>query len=290
MEIKIFENHGFASCMHEAYTYVSSHLLKIIANTWIPALILSAFTSCMVILQLPNKQLIDWANTNLWTTVAILGSLAVCILVANLLFTTSSIVMINKHSYWKQFHRVCIYFLLALVIYIIFAALFIFIDKEITLHLIKDTKLYIIFTAILIILGIALFCFFMPPFTYIFYKYNDRRDSHPKNFFNDFKIGLHHWGINIAVIFLGELIIAIAMTIITIPADILVFAQISSQLGALDGDPLGVPEYFTPLLFITLTAVIFIYCYFQFWLITALYCAYGSIEAQEKEKSTHKIQ
>jgi hypothetical protein len=58
----------------------------------------------------------------------------------------------------------------------------------------------------------------------------------------------------------------------------------------LDGDPLGVPEYFTPLLFITLTAIIFIYCYFQFWLITALYCTYGSIETQEKEKSTHKIQ
>jgi hypothetical protein len=225
MEIKIFENHGFASCMHEAYTYVSSHLLKIIRNTWIPALILSAFTSCMIMLQLPNKQLIDWANVNLWPTVAILGSLAVCILVANLLFTTSSIVVINKHPYWKQFSRICIYFLLVLVTYIIFAVLFIFIDKEITSHLIQNTKLYIIFTAILIVLAIVIFCFFMPPFTYIFYKYNDRTDSHLKNFFNDFKIGLHHWGINAAVIFLGELIIAIAMAIIAIPAEILVFCS-----------------------------------------------------------------
>lgn len=276
--------------MHEAYTFVSSHLLKITANTWIPALILSAFTSGMIILQLPNKQLINWANANPWTTVVILGFFSLFILVGSLLFATSSLVVLNKHHYWKQFSRVCIYSVLILVLYAAFTALFNFLNTEIASHFVKDPKWHLVLSSLLILSYLILFWFFTPPLTYIYYKYNDREDYRLKTFFSDFKTGLHHWGINAAVLFLGGLIITIAMAVIAIPAEILVFAQIASQLGALDGDPLGVPAYFTPLLFITLTVIIFIYCYFLLWLTTALYCTYGSIEAQEKEKSTHKIQ
>jgi hypothetical protein len=57
------------------------------------------------------------------------------------------------------------------------------------------------------------------------------------------------------------IIVGIATFIAALPSIILIIAQFYSQLGALDGDPLGVPGYFTPLLFLvfTITFLLIIY-------------------------------
>ena len=69
-----------------------------------------------------------------------------------------------------------------------------------------------------------------------------------------------------------------------LPMTILTGAQIYSQLGALDGDPVGVPGYFTPLFIIIATLVLFAYTYVSSWLFTSFVYLYGSIEHDEQEK------
>ena len=61
---------------------------------------------------------------------------------------------------------------------------------------------------------------------------------------------LRHLGGFLMIGFLGIMIVGIATFIAALPSIILIIAQFYSQLGALDGDPLGVPGYFTPLLFV----------------------------------------
>ena len=57
---------------------------------------------------------------------------------------------------------------------------------------------------------------------------------------------LRHFGGFFLTSFLGMIIVGIATFIAALPSIILIIAQFYSQLGALDGDPLGVPGYFHP--------------------------------------------
>lgn len=98
------------------------------------------------------------------------------------------------------------------------------------------------------------------------------------------KNGFRHFGGYFKTCFLSGIIIAIITVVVCLPAIILIVAQLYSQLGALEGDPLGVPGYFTFLLLFVFTAVSFILCHVIAWLqITCVY-QYGSYKQQEEEK------
>ena len=77
---------------------------------------------------------------------------------------------------------------------------------------------------------------------------------------------LRHFGGFFMTCFLGIMIVGIATFIAALPSIILIIAQFYSQLGALDGDPLGVPGYFTPLLFLVFTITSLLIIYALSWL------------------------
>ena len=80
------------------------------------------------------------------------------------------------------------------------------------------------------------------------------------------------------------LIVGVVTFVAAVPSIILTIAQLYSQLGALDGDPLGVPGYFTPLLFIVLIITSLIFVYALSWLGLSLAFQYGSYKVQDEEK------
>lgn len=98
------------------------------------------------------------------------------------------------------------------------------------------------------------------------------------------KNGFHHFGGYFKSCFLGGIIIAIITAVVCLPAIILIVAQLYSQLGALEGDPVGVPGYFNFLLLFVFTAVSFILCHVIAWLQITLVYQYGSYQQQEEEK------
>ena len=83
---------------------------------------------------------------------------------------------------------------------------------------------------------------------------------------------------------LGILLIFIITLIMLMPTCILMYVQIKSQLGALEGDPLGIPAYFTPLFLLVMTLTFFFYIYVIAWWGFSFTYLYGAIETQEKEK------
>ena len=99
---------------------------------------------------------------------------------------------------------------------------------------------------------------------------------------------LRHFGGFILTSFLGMIIVGIATFIAALPSIILIIAQFYSQLGALDGDPLGVPGYFTPLLFLVFTITFMLIIYALSWLGISLAYQFGSYKVQDEEKKRMK--
>ena len=99
---------------------------------------------------------------------------------------------------------------------------------------------------------------------------------------------LRHSGGFFMTCFLGIMIVGIATFIAALPSIILIIAQFYSQLGALDGDPLGVPGYFTPLLFLVFTITSLLIIYALSWLGISLVYLYGSYKVTDEEKQKQK--
>ena len=99
---------------------------------------------------------------------------------------------------------------------------------------------------------------------------------------------LRHFGGFFMTCFLGIMIVGIATFIAALPSIILIIAQFYSQLGALDGDPLGVPGYFTPLLFVVFIITFLLILYALSWLGISLAYQYGSYQVIDAEKKKQK--
>ena len=99
---------------------------------------------------------------------------------------------------------------------------------------------------------------------------------------------LRHLGGYMLTCFLGGLICLVLICITCLPVGIIAAAQMFSQLGALDGDPLGTPGYFTPLLMVILFATCFVIIYLIHWLGITLTYQHGSYSVQDAEKARLK--
>lgn len=99
---------------------------------------------------------------------------------------------------------------------------------------------------------------------------------------------LRHFGGFLMTCFLGMMIVGIATFIAAVPTIILIIAQLYSQLGALEGDPLGVPGYFTPLLFVVFIITFLLILYALSWLGISLAYQYGSYQVIDTERKKQK--
>ena len=147
----------------------------------------------------------------------------------------------------------------------------------------SPNKMLLLSTGELILRGfIAMICIL--PFAYILPRNMLREASVPLRPWKSYTCGLRHFGSIFMMGFLGILLIFIITLIMLMPTYILMYVQIKSQLGALEGDPLGIPAYFTPLFLLVMTLTFFFYIYIIAWWGFSFTYLYGAIETQEKEK------
>ena len=69
------------------------------------------------------------------------------------------------------------------------------------------------------------------------------------------------------------------------PLSFLIGAQVTAQLGTLEGDTVGIPSYFTFLFIATTTLLLFVFTYITHWLLISYVYLYGSIENDEMKKA-----
>lgn len=137
---------------------------------------------------------------------------------------------------------------------------------------------------ILGIVFIALMLLVCIPFANIIPQVMLKGQGEKWELWKSYKMGLRHFGGIFKMAFLGGIILSIILFVVSIPAMILCWSQVTSQLGALNGDPLGVPSYFPIQTFIVFTLTIFALSYAFTWLNISFVYFFGANKALEEKK------
>ena len=102
--------------------------------------------------------------------------------------------------------------------------------------------------------------------------------------------GFSHWGHIFTTCLICGIIIGVLCGICCLPTIILAQAHFASQEGFLNGDPLGMPSYITPLSIGTFFLTGFMLVYLCMPMLMTVYYMYGSIESYENEKEKTKLE
>ena len=106
--------------------------------------------------------------------------------------------------------------------------------------------------------------------------------------FGHFDALLRHFGLLFSVIFVVVVFTLMALLLTTLPAIILALANSQAQVGALLGDPLGMPGYMTSLTLVVFSIAGFIQAYILLSTLFPTYYVYGSAVTQENERNEKK--
>ena len=149
----------------------------------------------------------------------------------------------------------------------------------------SPSLLIIVLFALAIVAATALCMAVSLPFAYLTPKYMLQEKGEKLRPWKSFKCGFRHMGSIFKMGFLGSLVILVAGILIYIPLAILIGAQVSAQMGTLEGDQVGTPSYFTFLFIVVTALLLFIFAYILHWLFISYIYLYGSIENDEMKKT-----
>ncbi len=266
----LFKYRSVTSCMKAAYDLMSNHIVSIIKKTWwavLPCALLMAITTYF---RLPNKALHDWGISNPWSSYILQTVIYLLMLVSTITAGTSIWTWVNNRTFKKNFLPfLFINLSMCILVFVLGGAC----------SFVKGIwSLPILLLAVIVLLPYA----YATPYIMLL-----KPGEKPK-FWNAYKMGLRHLGGFFLLGFLCGIIICLISSIIALPALILGGAQLMAQLGALEGDALGVPGYFTPLLLLILTITCFLVFYLSVWSNLASIYLYASYEVQEIEKKKQR--
>jgi len=290
---ELFKHRSVTACMKESYDLLTSNPKNLVKQTWMAFLPYALLTALFMYLRMPNKFLHDWGEASPFLSFCLQSIVYAGIIVA--LFFVGAVLWrwITDKPFGETLKRftlvsICSYALMMVVVFILVigfiiaaVALGITLDKTVGG---SDTGAHIGLFALFMLLECGIMLAITLPFAYIIPRYMLLEEGQALNAWKSFKIGFRHFGSIFKLGFLGSLLMMVCNIVFYLPMTILTGAQIYSQLGALDGDPVGVPGYFTPLFIIIATLVLFAYTYVSSWLFTSFVYLYGSIEHDEQEK------
>lgn len=278
---ELFKYRSVTACMKASYDLMSDHLGSLLKKTWWAVLIYAIFLALTAYFRLPNKALHDWGETSPWAsyilqTLIYGGTWIASFLVGGCIWT-----WLNKKSIGKNIlHFTASFILYDILLYLALLGGAAVIEMLTTNMGIKAVSCLAVFILTLIV---------TLPFAHVVPCVMLKEDGEKMRPWKMYVAGLRHFGAIFKLGFLSVIIISVINCILFIPALMLGWTQMASQLGALEGDPLGVPGYFTPLVLVVLTISFFIFIYLGTWLCLSLAYLYGSHKTQDKEKEERRL-
>ena len=270
--------------MKASYELVSCHLKSFIKHTWTTTVPYACLMACTVYFALPNKPLHDWGLLNPWLSFILQTLVYGATIIMSFVAGASVWGWINHKPFKKNIRPYALLSLILLVLQYIPMGIFSRFQNSIMAIAHKgDAKgTLIVFGSMALLLIVILMLSL--PFCYAIPKRMLLEEGEKMQYKKAFLAGLRHSGGFFTTGFLGVMILLILTVIVCIPSCIIIIAQLYSQLGALEGDSLGVPSYFTPLLLVVLAVTCFIEIYLTYWLTIAFAYQYGSYKVQDEEK------
>lgn len=272
----LFKNRSLTACMKASYDLMISRFGSLLKTTWWTVLAYAVLTALYCYLRVPNKELHDWGEESSVTSFFLQTVILLLMAISGILANSAVWSWINKRSLLWNFKRYFVVIIIIEILAFILGVSGMFGASTPPNNTVTDV--------IIPLVSLVLFFVVLLPFGYIVPRLMLLKDNERLMLWKSFVTGLRHSGGIFMLGFLGSIIISIIAFIIALPAIILCGAQTIAQLGALDGDALGIPSYFTPLLLVVLAAVVFIFYYMGAWLGISYAYLYGSYVAQNNEK------
>ena len=266
----LIKHRSVTACMKEAYSLMTGNVKNLLKSTWWAFMIYAFMVAFMVYLRTPNKMLHDWGEENMMLSFCLQTIVYLGVIVAAFLMGAAAWRWLTDKPFGRMLKRfTTIYLASAVVSFVVtFAATF------------------------------ALTCFYLTAFLTASgsaatadsaagspSKYMLQENGEKLRPWKSFKCGFRHMGSIFKMGFLGSLVILVAGILIYIPLAILIGAQVSAQMGTLEGDPVGTPSYFTFLFIVVTALLLFIFAYILHWLFISYIYLYGSIENDEMKKT-----
>lgn len=292
MDTKVlFKHRSVTACMKASYDMTSGNITSLLKKTWWAVLIFAIFMALTVYFRMPNKGLHDWGENSPWASFILQSLVYLFAWLSCINMGAAFWAWLTKRPYAHCLLRygiaILVFDILTILCNLLLSGgLVAYYTSTVTKAMAGNaptTSTYIIM-AIIAIVGIIISLVVLLPFGYVIPKVMLMEKGEKIEPWKTFKKGFRYSGAIFKMGFLGTIILCVIACIIVIPASILGWAQLSSQLGALEGDPLGVPGYFTPLFLVVLTLTMFVISYTYCWLGISFAFLYGSKKTQEEER------
>lgn len=309
----LIKHRSVTACMKEAYSLMTDNVKNLLKSTWWAFMIYAFMVAFMVFLRTPNKMLHDWGEENMMLSFCLQTVVYLGVIVAAFLMGAAAWRWVTDKPFGRMMKRfTTIYLASAVVSFVVsFAATFgltcFYLTAFITAPESAATAgsaaatgsaamaetaaagspslLIIVLFVFAIVAAIVLCMAVSLPFAYLTPKYMLQEKGERLRPWKSFKCGFRHMGSIFKMGFLGSLVILVAGILIYIPLAILIGAQVSAQMGTLEGDPVGTPSYFTFLFIVVTALLLFVFAYIMHWLFISYIYLYGSIENDEKKKT-----
>lgn len=309
----LIKHRSVTACMKEAYSLMTDNIKNLLKSTWWAFIIYAFMVAFMVFLRTPNKMLHDWGEENMMLSFCLQTVVYIGVVVAVFLMGAAVWRWLTDKPFGRMMKRfTAVYLASAVVSFVVsFAATFgltcFYLTAFITAPESAATAgsaaatgsaamaetaaagspslLIIVLFVFAIVAAIVLCMAVSLPFAYLTPKYMLQEKGERLRPWKSFKCGFRHMGSIFKMGFLGSLVILVAGILIYIPLAILIGAQVSAQMGTLEGDPVGTPSYFTFLFIVVTALLLFVFAYIMHWLFISYIYLYGSIENDEKKKT-----
>lgn len=309
----LIKHRSVTACMKEAYNLMTDNVKNLLKSTWWAFMIYAFMVAFMVFLRTPNKMLHDWGEENMMLSFCLQTVVYIGVVVAAFLMGAAVWRWLTDKPFGRMMKRfTAVYLASAVVSFVVsFAATFgltcFYLTAFITAPESAATAgsaaatgsaamaetaaagspslLIIVLFALAIVVAIVLCMAVSLPFAYLTPKYMLQEKGEKLRPWKSFKCGFRHMGSIFKMGFLGCLVILVAGILIYIPLAILIGAQVSAQMGTLEGDPVGTPSYFTFLFIVVTALLLFVFAYILHWLFISYIYLYGSIENDEMKKT-----
>lgn len=309
----LIKHRSVTACMKEAYSLMTDNVKNLLKSTWWAFMIYAFMVAFMVFLRTPNKMLHDWGEENMMLSFCLQTVVYIGVVVAAFLMGAAVWRWLTDKPFGRMMKRfTAVYLASAVVSFVVsFAATFgltcFYLTAFITAPESAATAgsaaatgsaamaetaaagspslLIIVLFALAIVAATALCMAVSLPFAYLTPKYMLQEKGEKLRPWKSFKCGFRHMGSIFKMGFLGSLVILVAGILIYIPLAILIGAQVSAQMGTLEGDPVGTPSYFTFLFIVVTALLLFVFAYILHWLFISYIYLYGSIENDEMKKT-----
>ena len=285
---ELMKNRGYGALLSDALSLLSRNFKKIARHIWMFAVVYCAVTAYAVMRSIHLARtdvLADAGSTTEACTVLVL------MLMTGVAFWSRAAMLLNgqtmRYNLIKTLKLLVFGLIVAVIIFAITTGLswltFFILHKSGTdLDFMQSAT--VIYLILLCVMTVAVFV--LLPYSYVMMKYIMEPGTRlRKTVFGGYRSGLRHYGYIFITMLLLWIISCVVATVLSMPMLVLVIALGIAVGGTVIGDPLELPGYFYPMMYIVTFLTNIITAVVSLFQIFVIYYMYGSIEKRTEEKA-----